>query len=149
MRSGWVLVAGLAIVSCVLPLSVAAQRRLPSPIMIRIDGYLGPPPSGRHEVADLTLGAARNEVQFQVTDARVITGAMTAQSVFRQVRPYRPNFRLHGSPDLVARVMTAAPAARLRLIGTWRPGSRQLHLSSVEPLPAGDPAPSTPQPTPS
>jgi hypothetical protein len=115
--------------------------------MIRMDGYVGPPPADRHEVADLTLGAGRNEVQFQVTNAAVITGASTIQAVFRHVRLYRPNFRLRGAQDLVAKIMKAAPAAQLRIIGTWRQGSRQLHLSSVEALPSGEPTPSTPQPT--
>ena len=139
MRSGATLVAALAIVTSVLPTRVAGQRIPPSPIMLRMDGYVGAPPEDRHEVADLLLGAGQKNIQFQVTAATVLSGGTTARNVFRQVRPYRPNFRLRGAPELIARITDAAPAAQLRITGTWRPGGRQLHLSAVEAPPPATP----------
>ena len=136
MRNGATLVAVLAIVTGLLPTHAAGQRLLPNPVMLRMEGFVGPPPKGRREVADLTLGVARQRIQFQVTNATVLSGGTTARNVFRQVRPHRPNFTLQGASELIATVANAAPAARLRMVGTWRPGSRQLLLSSVEALPS-------------
>src|SRR5262245_34140436 len=135
MRNGTTLVL-LAIVTGLLPTTAAGQRVLPNPIMLRMDGFVGPPSKGRREVADLTLGAARQDVRFQVTNATVLSGGTSARAIFAQVRPYRPNFTLRGANELIATVANAAPRARLRMIGTWRAGSRQLHLSSVEALPS-------------
>jgi len=146
MRTLASLVTGLAMVTALLPATAARGRVLPLPITIQMDGYVGPPPHGRHEVADLRLGIDRDEVRFQVTNARLITGGTTAAAVFRQVRPLRPNFRLRGTPELLGRVAGAAPAAQLRITGTWRPGSRDLLLSSVEARPAVETPPSARQP---
>ena len=140
------LVAGMAFVASVFPAAVAGGRVLPSPIQVRMDGYVGPPPERRREVADLQLRAGQKDVRFQVTAARVLNGGITASEMFQQVRPFRPNFRLRGTPELIATVADAAAAARLRIIGTWRRGSRDLILSSVEALPSAATPPSGNQP---
>jgi hypothetical protein len=146
MRNVAPLVAAMAIVTGFLAATVAAGRVLPSPNLVRMDGYVGPPPSGRREIADLSLRAGQEDVRFQVTAARVVNGGITASQMFQQVRPFRPNFTLRGTPELIAKVAGAAPAARLRMIGTWRRGSRDLFLSSVEALPSAATPPSGNQP---
>jgi hypothetical protein len=139
-------IVGVAIITWLLPTVGAGGRVLPSANAIRMDGYVGPPPEGRREVADLLLRAGQKNVRFQVTAARIVQGATTASSMFQQVRPYRPNLRLRGSAELIGRVADAAPAAPLRIMGTWRRGSRDLFLSSVEALPSAGTPPSGDQP---
>ena len=146
MRNVALLVGGVAIVAWSLSTTVAGGRVLPSPIIVRMDGYLGPPPEGRREIADLSLRAGQQDVRFQVTAARVVNGGITASAMFQQVRPFRPNFTLRGTPELIGTVADATPAARLRIIGTWRRGSRDLFLSSIEALPSAETPPSRNQP---
>lgn len=126
------LVAAVAIVTALLPGAVADARtgRL---YKLRLDGYVGDPPEGRRERADLQLRAGQKTLRFQVTTATVLSGEVMASTIFSRVRPYRPNFILRGQAALVGRVEGAAPGDRLRIVGAWRPGSRDLLLSSVEP----------------
>lgn len=146
MRNVAPVVAGVAIVTWFLATGTAAGRVLPSPNTVRIDGYVGPPPEGRHEVADLWLRARQQDVRFQVTAARVIQGSISTSAMFREVRPHRPNFRLRGPSELIGKVADAALAARLRIIGAWRRGSRDLFLTSVEATPSVETPPSAHQP---
>jgi len=146
MRNVTPLVVGVAIVASVFPTTVAGGRVLPSPIQVRMEGYVGPPPERRREIADLQLRAGQKDIRFQVTAARVLNGGITASQMFQQVRPFRPNFTLRGTAELIATVADAALAARLRMIGTWRRGSRDLFLSSVEALPPVETPPSGNQP---
>ena len=139
-------IVGVAVITWFLPTIGAGGRVLPSANTIRMDGYVGPPPEGRREVADLLLRAGQKDVRFQVTAARMVQGATTASSMFQQVRPHRPNLRLRGSAELIDKVADAAPAAPLRIMGTWRRGSRDLFLSSVEALPSVGTPPSGDQP---
>jgi len=141
MRNTAPLVAWAAIVTSLLLTTIADARVLPMPNQVRLEGYVGPPPEGRHEVADLRLRAGQRDIRFQVTNARVIQGGISASSMFKQIRPYRPNFRLRGPQELIDRVGTAALGARLHIIGTWRMGSRDLFLASVDaPPPAETPS---------
>lgn len=146
MQKVTALVAGVAIVASVFPATVAGGRVLPGPIQVRMEGYVGPPTERRREIADLQLQAGQQDVRFQVTAARVLNGGITASQMFQDVRPFRPNFRLRGTPELIATLADAALAARLRIIGTWRRGSRDLSLSSVEALPSAETPPSGNQP---
>lgn len=99
---------------------------------LRMDGYVGQPPEDRREMADLRLRVAGEDVRFQVTSAKVLSGSISAQNVFNRVRPYRPNLILRGPKDQLARVAHAPRGAVLRIIGSWRPGSQDLMVSSVE-----------------
>jgi hypothetical protein len=140
------LVAAVAIVTSLLSGAVADARG-PRLFNLRMEGYVGPPQQGRRERADLQLRVGRTDVRFQVTRATVISGDVSAGSIFSRVRPFRPNFNLRGQPTLVGRIEDAAPGARLRIVGTGRPGSRDFMVSSVETLPSGD-QPAEPQPPP-
>jgi hypothetical protein len=126
------LVAALAVLAAVLPGAAAEGRTLPRMYRLRLDGYVGPPPEGRREMADLTLRAAQKNVQFQVTGASVTSGKLLPAQVFSRVRPYTPNFILRGPEKLVGVVAAAEAGAHLRMEGAWRPGTRDLLLSSVE-----------------
>jgi hypothetical protein len=140
MRHATPFVAGVAILTALLATTVAGARVVPIPIQVRFEGYVGPPPEGRREFADLQMRAGQRDVRFQVTHARVLQGDLSASAVFRQIRPFRPNFRLRGPQELIDRVGNAAPGAQLHIIGLWRRGSRDLSLSSVEtPAPAQTP----------
>ena len=132
MKNGGRFIAGVAMLAAVLPGAVATARVGPRLYSLRIDGYVGPPPEGRRERADLQLRVSGKNVRFQVTGATVISGNMLAANIFNQVRPYRPNFILRGSKSVLARVANAEPGAHLRILGQWRPGSRDLMVSSVE-----------------
>ena len=92
-------------------------------------------------MADLRIRAGKKEVQFQVTDATVMTGGMLASTIFERTRPYRPNLILRGPQDVIARVENAAPGDRLRIEGLWRPGVQDFSVASVgTPPPAQKPA---------
>jgi hypothetical protein len=62
----------------------------------------------------------------------VLSGNLTGSAIFSAVRPQRTNFILRGKQALIQRVADAGPGDRLRIVGGWRPGSRDLLLSSVE-----------------
>jgi len=127
------LAAAVAIVSTLLSGAVSDARSAPRPLRLTLDGYVGDPPEGRRERADLRLQAGSTEVRFQVTRSRVSSSTMLPTTIFNRVRPYRPNFILRGPRELIQRVAKAAPGDRLRIGGGWRSGSRELLLASVEP----------------
>lgn len=135
MKNAARLVAAVAVVASVLAGSTA-DGRVGGLHRLRLDGYVGPPPEGRRERADLSLRAGDKDVRFQVTSATVLSGDVTASSIFSRVRPYRPNFVLRGKRELVGQVEDAAPGTRLRIIGGWRPGSRDFLVASIETPPS-------------
>ena len=132
------LVAAVATLTCLLP-GVAGARAVPHVTRLRMDGYVGQHAGGHRAMADLVLRASGKNVPFQVTSARVLSGQMHAGTVFSRVRPYRPNFILRGDRSLLGKVAHAAPGKRLRIEGQWRPGSRDLMVSSVETRPPAHP----------
>ena len=126
------LAAGGLVLVFVLPAGVSTARRAGVSYRLRLDGYVGPAPEGRREMADLVLQAGEKNVEFQVTDATVLSGHILPSAVFSRVRPYRPNFMLRGPTDLVQQVEHAETGAKLRIVGLWRSSSRNLLLGSVE-----------------
>ena len=127
------LAAAVATITCLLPGVAHAVARV---YLLRMDGYVGQHAEGHRAMADLVLRASGKDVPFQVTSARVLSGQMHAATVFSRVRPYRPNFILRGDRTLLGKVAHAAPGKRLRIDGHWRPGSRDLMVSSVETRPS-------------
>jgi hypothetical protein len=135
------LVAAVAIVAALLPAAVAEARTGPRIYILRLDGYVGAPPEGRRERADLRMRAGETDVRFQVTNATVTSGSILPSTIFNRVRPYRPNFILRGKSEMLDKVEKAATGDRLRIRGGWRPGSRDLLVSSVDVLePGSEPA---------
>jgi hypothetical protein len=135
------IVAVVAIVTALLPGAVTEARTGPRIYTLRLDGYVGDPPEGRRERADLRMRAGQTDVRFQVTNATVTSGSILPSTIFNRVRPYRPNFILRGKSAMLDKVEKAAPGDRLRILGGWRPGSRDLLVSSIETLePASEPA---------
>jgi hypothetical protein len=110
-----------------------AEGRMAHPIRLRMDGYLGPPHAGRQEQADLTLRCGSTDLRFQVTEAMVVSGGGLASRVFDQVRPYHPNFFLRGPEEVLKPISHAAAGTSWRLVGTWRPSTRDFLVGSVEP----------------
>jgi hypothetical protein len=111
----------------------AAVGSLRRNVRLRMEGYVGPPPAGRTEQADLTLGAGGRDLRFQVTKATVLSGNLMAADFFDAVRPYRPNFNLRGPRELLDRFVGATPGTRLVISGQWVGGAaRDFLLASVE-----------------
>lgn len=135
-------VASAVIVTLLLPVGVADGQGRARLYQLRFDGYVGSPPENRHEQADLLLRAGKKDVRFQVTNATVLSGNISVGQVFSSVRPRRPNFILRGQPPLIAQVEDATPGTRLRIMGAWRPGSRDFLVSSIAPQPAVEAQPS-------
>jgi hypothetical protein len=131
MKNARRLVATLTLPVLLLPGAVFAVRNAPG-FRLRMDGYVGPRPEGRREMADLLLRAGKKDVPFQVTAATVLSGEMLPTTVFARVRPYRPNFILRGNENLLRQVENAGPGERLRIVGLWRSGARDLLVSSIE-----------------
>jgi len=125
-------VVAVLVVAAILPATAADARVARRHLRMRMDGYVGPPPEGRREMANLVLRAGRKNVPFQVTSATVLSGGTLAANIFSQVRPYTPNFILRGQRDLVGQIENAAPGARLRIIGNWVGGTRDFMVASVE-----------------
>jgi hypothetical protein len=115
-----------------------AGARQPRSIRLRMEGYVGPPPDGRNEQADLVLRAGKNDVRFQVTKGTLLSGRGFAADVWERVAPYKPSFTLRGPSELVDRVAKATPGKKLAITGVWVPPSRDFLVSGVEP---GTPAP--------
>ena len=135
MRTGARLVTALLLVSALLPTvvpTVVSAQRTSRMYTVRLDGYVGQPPEDRREMADLRLRAAGDDVRFQLTSARMMTGSISIQSFLSRVRPYSPNLILRGPKDQLARVAHAPRGAVLRITGSWRPGSQDLLVQSVE-----------------
>ena len=128
------LAAAVAIVSTLLSGAVANAHTGPRLFRLTLDGYVGGPSAGRRAQADLRLRAGKKDVRFQVTRARVASSSMMPSTIFSRVRPYRPNFILRGKRDLIEQVANAAPGDHLRIVGGWRSGTRDLLVSSVEPV---------------
>jgi hypothetical protein len=123
----------VVLLACAALAPRAVGARIRRNIRLRMEGYLGPPPAGRSEQADLTLRAGGADHRFQVTKATVLSGNALAADVFDRVRPYEPNFNLRGPKELLDRVAKASPGARLVLSGTWIGGAtRDFLLASVE-----------------
>jgi hypothetical protein len=101
-------------------------------LRLQMAGYLGPPPAGRSEMADLTLRVGDADLRFQVTKATVLSGNAMAAEVFDRVRPYKPNFILLGPKELLDRVTKAAAGARLVISGEWIGGSRNFLVAGVD-----------------
>jgi hypothetical protein len=148
MKNAARLVAAVAMVASVLPGAIADGRTGPRLHRLRMDGYVGPPPKGRRERADLLIRAGKKDLRFQVTAATVLSGDVLPSAIFARVRPYRPNFILRGPQGLLEQVADAAPGARLRILGGWRPGSRDLLVSSVETPPSAATSPPVEAPPP-
>ena len=135
------LIATAALVAAILFSGAVTAQPMPRPITVRLEGYVGPPPERRHELADLHLRADRVDVRFQVTNAFITQGRATTTSMFAELRPRRPSLTLRGTPELIGMVAGAAEGTRLRMLGNWRRGSRDFFLSSVEVLPGETPSP--------
>src|SRR5262245_37526236 len=103
------LVTAVLLLAALLP--PVAAGRVGRMYTLRMNGYVGQPPSEGRAMADLQLRAAGENVRFQVTSAQVLTGSMAPANVFNQVRPYRPNFILRAPKDLLARVANAPHGA--------------------------------------
>src|SRR5262245_28070408 len=131
--------AVVAVMTLLLPSTGVALRSRIQLHRLRMDGYVGAPPEGRRERADLLLRVGTKDVRFQVTAATVLSGDILAARIFDHVRPYRPNFILRAPPAILQPIQEATPGARFRIQGGWRPGSRDLLVSSIETLsPASD-----------
>jgi hypothetical protein len=126
------LLALVAVLAAVLPGPAAARNVGPRSYRLRMDGYVGPPPEGRREMADLLIRAGKKDVRFQVTAATVLSGSMLAANIFSRVRPYRPNFILRGPQTVIGPFADAEAGTQLRMIGMWRPGSRDFMVASIE-----------------
>jgi hypothetical protein len=131
MKNAGRLLSTVALLAAVLP-GPAAGRVGPRSYRLRMDGYVGPPPEGRREMASLLIRAGKKDVRFQVTAATVLSGSMLAANIFSRVRPYRPNFILRGPRATIAPFEDAEPGTQLRIIGMWRPGGRDLMVASIE-----------------
>jgi hypothetical protein len=135
------LAAAVVIFTTLVPGAVSHARVGPRLITLRLEGYVGDAPEGRRERADLSLRAGEKDFRFQVTRAIETSGKMMPSQIFSRVRPYRPNFILRGKQEMLQRLENAAPGDRFRIVGGWRPGSRDLLVSSVEAMEApGEPA---------
>jgi len=135
------LAAAVVIFTTLVPGAVSHARTGPRLFTLRLEGYVGDPPEGRRERADLSLRAGEKDLRFQVTRAIETSGNMMPSQIFSRVRPYRPNFILRGKQEMLQRLENAAPGDRFRIVGGWRSGSRDLLVSSVETMePAGEPA---------
>ena len=75
------LAAAVAIVSTLLSGAVSDARSAPRPLRLTLDGYVGDPPQGRRERADLRLQAGSTEVRFQVTRSRVSSSTILPTTV--------------------------------------------------------------------
>lgn len=114
-----------------LAIARAANGQRVVPIRLRIDGYIGKPPEGRDEMADLVLRCNERDYRFQVTDALVLYGEALASNVFAAVRPYKPSFFLRGPKSLLAKFADTPPGAHMRIIGQIVGPSRNLLVGEI------------------
>jgi hypothetical protein len=123
------------------PAAAGRLGRGPQIELLRLDGRLGPARPDDRGTEDLTLQSGKEELHFQLTDLRVLNGGRLAGSVLSAVRPYRPNFFLHGPDELLRKLRAAGPNDAVRLMGYLRRGTRDLMVSEVEVSPPASPAP--------
>jgi hypothetical protein len=115
---------------------VAARARVRGRVLMRMDGYLGPPLAGRHEQADLVFRVADKDYRFQVTKAVMLSGGGMPSDVFSRLAPYKPSLVLRGPAELLSRFVGAAPDGHLSVSGQLTAGSRNFLVSAVEPAAA-------------
>ena len=140
MRTGARLVPALLLVSALLPTvvpTVVSAQRTSRMYTVRLDGYVGQPPEDRREMADLRLRAAGDDVRFQLTNARMMTGSISIQSFLVGCARSSPNLILRGPKDPLARV---AHAPRGALLGSPEAGAPAPRTSWYSPSSANSPA---------
>jgi hypothetical protein len=123
----------LVLLASLVIASAADARGLP--VRLRMDGYIGKPPEGRLEMADLVLRCDGRDYRFQVTDALLLSGQGLASNLFDAVRPYRPSFFLRGPKSLLKKFAGTAPGIHMRIIGQTVGGTRELMVGEIIPAP--------------
>jgi hypothetical protein len=109
-----------------------AQPLGPKPILIRIQGHVGPPRESDRKIAVLTLREGKRMIDLTVDEIWVISGNAVGVDVLHEVEPYTPSMSVSGPKEVLARLNAASPDDPLELIGYYRRGQRLLMLSSVE-----------------
>src|SRR5262245_53401524 len=122
-------VAVLLLALVVFP-RVSSGRVVMKSVRLRMEGYVGAPPEGRKEQADLILRVDDADRRFQVTKATVLSGDRLASDVFDQVAPYKPNFVVRGPKELLARLKDATPGTPLVVTGQVMGRSRDFMVAA-------------------
>jgi hypothetical protein len=72
-----------------------------------------------------------------VNEAKTVGGdqPLDGKDVLEQVEPFKPNFLVAGSDDLITRLRNATPGTHVRIEGLVERGSRTYQLRRVETQP--------------
>jgi hypothetical protein len=125
---------GLAIALGAALLATGADAREGTrPLLLRLQGNVGPASTGPRQIAELTLRRGRGTITFHVDEIFVLSGGRVGIDVLHEVEPYTPNMTVEGPRELLDRLEHAPPELPLEVTGYFRSGQRMLMLSSVEP----------------
>jgi hypothetical protein len=111
----------------------ADAREGTRPLLLRLQGNVGPDSTGPRQIAELTFRRGRATITFHVEEIFVLSGGRVGLDVLHEVEPYTPNMTVEGPRELLDRFEHAAPGLQLEVTGYFRSGQRMLMLSSVEP----------------
>lgn len=112
------------------------------PNLMRLEGYVGTAPTGVPREAHLVMQYQDKTYEFDLTKMTMITGSRTYLQVLQDVRPYRVNFIVRGTPPAVALLTAAEAGQKIVILGRNRTGSRSFYIDSI--AIAVDPTPTTP-----
>jgi hypothetical protein len=103
------------------------------PLLLRLEGNVGPTSTGPRQIAELTLRRGERRLVFHVVEIWVLSGGRVGIDVLHEVEPYTPNMSVEGPRELLDRLEQAPPPLQLEVTGYFRSSQRMLMLSSVEP----------------
>jgi hypothetical protein len=116
----------------ILAVAANAEPLAPKPILLRIQGHVGPEREGDRRIASLTFRQDARKIPVTVEEVWVLSGDAVGTDVLHEVEQYDPSLSVSGPTEVVHRLVTASPDEPLELTGYYRRGQRMLMLSSVE-----------------
>jgi hypothetical protein len=105
----------------------------PKPLLVRIEGHVGPAREGDRRIAELNLRQDERTFPLTIDEIWVLSGDAVGLDVIHEVEQYDPSMSVAGPKEVVHRLASADPAEPLEITGYYRRGQRILMLSSVGP----------------
>ncbi len=106
----------------------------PQPLLLRLTGFVGEPPTNADPMARVTLGIGqRTVVTMALTAIQIMNGPLTeGPAALEPFVLYEPNLLLVGDPALLVRLQTWSPNVPAVVYGYLRGGSRRMVIVAVD-----------------
>ncbi len=132
------LLGSVMLATMVASLPAAAQHLssgagLPQPMLLRISGFVGGVPPGTLSLGTFTFGVAGKVIALDLSGVQTLNGPLTeGPAALRQFDLYNPNLLLVGDPDILRKLVVAAPHAQITLFGYLHQGAWRMFVVQVD-----------------